>query len=75
MRRSSAVRPGIVGALTSQAMVIGKGSAERNLSPDEVRAIVAEAIESTGVDGKRVLIIIPDGTRTMPMPAMFSLFQ
>ncbi|MGH9734512.1 MAG: lactate racemase domain-containing protein [Candidatus Acidiferrales bacterium] len=56
-------------------MVIGKGSAERNLSPEELRAIVAEAVESTHVDGKRVLVIIPDGTRTMPMPAMFGLFQ
>ncbi|HTU35905.1 MAG TPA: lactate racemase domain-containing protein [Candidatus Acidoferrum sp.] len=56
-------------------MVIGKGSAERNLSPDEVRSIVAEAVESAHVNGKRVLIIIPDGTRTMPMPAMFGLFQ
>lgn len=56
-------------------MVIGKGSAERNLSSDELRAIVAEAVESAAIDGKRILIIIPDGTRTMPMPTMFSLFQ
>ncbi len=56
-------------------MIIGKGSAERNLSAAELRAIVAEAVEAAGVDGKRVLIIIPDGTRTMPMPTMFGLFQ
>jgi lactate racemase len=56
-------------------MVIGTGAAERNLSGEELRAIVAEAIEAARVDGKRVLIVIPDGTRTMPMPAMFSLFQ
>ena len=27
------------------------------------------------LDGKRVLIIIPDGTRSMPMPLMFNLFE
>lgn len=56
-------------------MVIGKGSAERNLCVEELRAIVTEAVESAHVDGKRVLIVIPDGTRTMPVPTMFSLFQ
>jgi nickel-dependent lactate racemase len=55
--------------------VIGKGSAEKYLSQDEVRQIVAEAVASAGFDGKRVLVLIPDGTRTMPMPLMFELFQ
>ena len=27
------------------------------------------------VDGKRVLVIIPDGTRTMPMPLMYDLLE
>ena len=56
-------------------MPIGTGSAERYLSSDELRQIVAEALVSTPFDGKRVLIIIPDGTRTMPMPEMFGIFQ
>jgi lactate racemase len=55
--------------------VIGKGSAEKYLSQDEVRQIVAEAVASAGFGGKRVLVLIPDGTRTMPMPLMFELFQ
>jgi lactate racemase len=55
--------------------VIGKGSSERNVSADEMRPLVAEAVESAAVDGQRVLMIIPDGTRTMPMPTMFGLFQ
>jgi nickel-dependent lactate racemase len=55
--------------------VIGQGSGDRNLTADEVRAIVAQAAETARVDGKRVLVIIPDGTRTMPMPLMFGLFQ
>jgi nickel-dependent lactate racemase len=56
-------------------MLIGTGSAERYLSSDELHQIVAEALASTPFDGKRVLIIIPDGTRTMPMPEMFAIFQ
>lgn len=56
-------------------IVICKGSAERMLSIDEMREIVARGAESAHVDGKRVLVIIPDGTRTMPMPAMFKLLN
>lgn len=55
--------------------MIGKGSAERNLSADEMGEIVAQAAQSEHIDGKRVLVIIPDGTRTMPMPAMFNLLH
>lgn len=56
-------------------MVIGDGSADRFLTPAEIRAIVGEAVASLAVDAKRVLVIIPDGTRTMPMPLLFDLLQ
>jgi nickel-dependent lactate racemase len=56
-------------------MAIGKGSADTYLSNDELRQIVAEALASVAFDGKRVLVLIPDGTRTMPMPQMFNVFQ
>jgi nickel-dependent lactate racemase len=56
-------------------MVIGKGFANRYLTDEEVSQTVREGLGSLAVDGKRVLIIIPDGTRTMPMPRMFDLFQ
>ena len=56
-------------------MIIGQGYANRYLTDDEVRAIVREGLASLAVDGKRVLIIIPDRTRTMPMPLMFRIFQ
>jgi nickel-dependent lactate racemase len=56
-------------------MIIGKGSTERNLSSQELREIVAAAVDTSRLDGKRILVIIPDGTRTMPMPAMFALFD
>ena len=55
-------------------MVFGHGFTDHYLTDDEVRAIVRESLDSLQLDGKRVLIIIPDGTRSMPMPLMFSLF-
>jgi nickel-dependent lactate racemase len=56
-------------------MVIGEGSSNGYLSAEEIGRIVAEASAVAPVAGKRVLIIIPDGTRTMPMPTLFGLFQ
>jgi nickel-dependent lactate racemase len=56
-------------------MLIGTGDAQRYLTDDEIRGIVEEGTAALPVDGKRVLIIIPDSTRTMPMPQMFALFQ
>src|SRR5512137_1634520 len=56
-------------------MLIGKEVTERYLVDDEIRALVRESLDSLNLNGKRVLAIIPDGTRTMPMPLMFSLFD
>ncbi len=56
-------------------MVIGQGFTDRYLTEAEVRDIVRESLNSLRLDGKRVLVIIPDGTRSMPMPSMFSLFH
>jgi lactate racemase len=56
-------------------MMIGQGFTEHYLTNDEIRAIVREALDSLHLAGKRVLILIPDGTRSMPMPLMFSLFE
>jgi nickel-dependent lactate racemase len=56
-------------------MVIGKGSANQYLTEAQAGEIVTEAIASIPIESKRVLILIPDGTRTMPMPMMFRLFE
>ncbi len=60
---------------SERVMVIGKGFADRFLSAEEMRDIVAESVESAGFKEKSVLVIIPDGTRTMPMPLMFRILQ
>jgi len=56
-------------------MTIGRGSKEGYLDAATVQKIVSEALASVALSDKRVLIIIPDGTRTMPMPQMFGIFE
>jgi nickel-dependent lactate racemase len=55
--------------------VVGKGLLDGFLTPDEVTGVVRDGLAPLPVDGKRVLVIIPDGTRTMPMPLMFDIFE
>src|SRR5215212_8596376 len=45
------------------------------LSADEIRSIVTTALDAYNFNGKRVLVIIPDGTRTAPTPLMFRLLH
>jgi len=56
-------------------MIIGRGLTEGYLSRDEIEAIMSDSLEDLQLDGKRVLIVIPDHTRTMPLPMMFTLFE
>src|SRR5258708_17404606 len=51
----------------------GKGSADAALEEADVHALVAEACAALPVTGKRVLVLIPDGTRTAPIPLFFRL--
>ncbi|MEN3338612.1 MAG: hypothetical protein V7647_2288 [Acidobacteriota bacterium] len=55
--------------------VAGKGLVEGHLSPEEIGAVAAEGLGRMNVDGRRVLVLIPDGTRTMPMPVMFGILE
>ncbi|MCY3019279.1 MAG: lactate racemase domain-containing protein [Planctomycetota bacterium] len=54
-------------------MVIGKGVQGQPLSDAEVKAILAEGLAKANLAGKRVLVIIPDSTRTAPLPLFFKL--
>jgi lactate racemase len=56
-------------------MAFVKRAIDRVLTREEVRQVVAQAAAGLNLAGKRVLTIIPDGTRTMPMPLMFQLLQ
>lgn len=57
------------------AEVIGRGESDCYLNESSVREIVEQAIDAADLKGRRVLMLIPDGTRTMSMPQMFSLFE
>ena len=54
-------------------MVIGHGTIDATLKPDDVRHLLAQACDPLPLDGKRVLVIIPDSTRTAPIPLFFRL--
>jgi lactate racemase len=60
-------------------MVIGKGSTTATLTTEDIQELLASAYDEllvgAGLDpaNKRVLVIIPDGTRTAPIPLMFRL--
>lgn len=52
-------------------MVIGAGFSDRTLSEAETAAVVQQALADLPLDGRRVLAIVPDGTRSMPLSLMF----
>lgn len=54
-------------------MVIGHGSTTETVSAEQVQALLAQALDPLPLDGRRVLVIIPDGTRSAPIPMMFRL--
>jgi nickel-dependent lactate racemase len=55
--------------------VVGRGVGEGYLTGEDVDAIARAGLAQLPVDGKRVLVLIPDGTRTMPMPRMFEILE
>jgi nickel-dependent lactate racemase len=54
---------------------IGKYYTDQFLDESDVRDLMAEVLSQAGLDGKRVLVIIPDHTRTAPIPLFFRLFH
>ena len=53
----------------------GAENTERALRDDELSRVVESAFAGAEVDGKRVLVVVPDGTRTAPIPQMFRLLH
>ncbi len=56
-------------------MVVGKGHTNGYLSDAQVNHLMAEALKQVDLNGRRVLVIIPDSTRTAPVPLFFRLFH
>ncbi|MAT42146.1 MAG: hypothetical protein CL609_07375 [Anaerolineaceae bacterium] len=53
----------------------GYGSPDDYLNQEQIEEIVRTGLESVELTGKRVLILIPDGTRTMPLALFFDIFK
>jgi len=53
--------------------MIGTGTPTNTLSDAEVQRLLTESLDPLPLDGQRLLVIIPDGTRTAPIPLMFRL--
>jgi lactate racemase len=53
--------------------MVGKGFVDRYLTETETRDILIQGFSSRDLNGKRVLVIIPDSTRTAPIPLLFRL--
>jgi nickel-dependent lactate racemase len=51
-------------------MAFGRGSLHARLSESDIREIVARGIPPRLIDGKRVLVLTPDATRTCPLPLL-----
>jgi lactate racemase len=52
-------------------MVIGQGYTDRFLTEVEARAIFAEGLAQIPVAGQRIVVIVPDSTRSGPLPLCF----
>jgi len=57
-----------VAALAADAALIG--GPETTLTTDEIRRFIAEQLSATDLDGKSVCLVIPDGTRSSPLPLL-----
>src|SRR3954464_14845060 len=56
--------------LAAEAVQIG-GPAEV-LGEDQVRAFVHEQLGAADLDGRSVCVVVPDGTRSCPLPLLLS---
>jgi nickel-dependent lactate racemase len=54
--------------------LVGLGSTDSYLEEAQVRELAQRAFQRMDLDGKRVLVILPDSTRTAPIPLFFRLF-
>lgn len=58
--------------MTDTATCASLGSADQVLTADEVRAFVREQVGGIRVDGRSVCVVVPDGTRTCPLPLLLA---
>jgi nickel-dependent lactate racemase len=71
MTRGIGARTVRTGLEDQRVTTVGRGLLEGSLDSREVSRIAEETLASLPLDGRRVLVLNPDGTRTMPMPLLF----
>ncbi len=57
--------------MQKSAQVFGWGYLDQVLPDEEVKSILAEAISRWNLTGRKVLVLLPDATRTAPIPLLF----
>jgi len=57
-------------AVDYQIEAVVLGGAEETLRPEQVSEFVATAVEGVEVGNQRVCLVVPDGTRTCPLPSL-----
>jgi nickel-dependent lactate racemase len=60
---------------THASEVVGEGLSQGFLTESQIRELAARWLGQLKLDGRRVLVLIPDGTRTMPMPLIFDILD
>lgn len=55
--------------------VVGRGVEAGYLGLAEWRTVAREGLARLALDGRRVLVLVPDGTRTMPMAGLFQVLE
>ena len=56
-------------------MLLSAVSKTVGLNETEVRHVIEKAVEQHSLAGRRILVVIPDGTRTAPIPLLYRLLQ
>lgn len=56
-------------------MVIGKGAPDRQMTESEIWELTRDALSRENLEGKKVIVIIPDNTRSGPVDLFFRLFH
>jgi nickel-dependent lactate racemase len=56
-------------------MVVGRSTTARALTEAEIRDTMAQALAPADLDGRRVLVIVPDRTRTAPVALLHALLD
>jgi hypothetical protein len=51
------------------------GGAGEILQPEQVNEFVAAAVANAGLENQRVCVVVPDGTRTCPLPLLLQAMR